>query len=160
MTVHARKQIRDAIKTKLTGLTTTTTHVYNDRTNPLAESELPGLLIGADKDHPSQDTVSSRTIGDQVTGRNREQLHTYAFPIRGEAMSTSALEDLLDTIASEVETALFADPLLGGLAFEMRLMGTETDVNGDGNKPVGKVVMSVEVDYWSVEGAPNTITNT
>ena len=42
---HIRKQIRDAIATAVTGLTTTGSRVHKSRVNDLAASELPLLAI-------------------------------------------------------------------------------------------------------------------
>ena len=42
---HARKSIRDDIKTTLTGLTTTQSNVFQSRVYPIGKAKLPGILI-------------------------------------------------------------------------------------------------------------------
>ena len=45
MADHVRKQIRDAIVTLVTGLTTTGSNVFAGRTYALQDSELPALRV-------------------------------------------------------------------------------------------------------------------
>lgn len=154
---HARKQIRDAVKNLVTGLTTTGTNVFVDRdvaNRPMQTSSLPRLLIGT-----VGDQVDQRSFGDQVTAHNRTMMHTLTLSIYAETAATSAVDDALDLICSEVETALFSDPLLSGMATDMRLVNTDYTLDEGGAERAGMARMDIEVDYWSVEGAPDTITS-
>ena len=58
MVDHIRKQIRDAVKTALTGLTTTGANVFSGRVSPLKESEVPGLLIFLNGDDATEDMLA------------------------------------------------------------------------------------------------------
>jgi len=160
-TKHIRQQIREKVQTTLTGLTTTGANVFMTRNNPLSEDEgeLPGLLIGSDPQTPTIDRVVQRSQGCAAAGIRRANQRTMRLPVRGYHKVVASLENVLDTVAKEVEVAMFADPLLGGVAFELRLMDTTITTDGSGDKPVGMVEMNFEVDYWCVEGAPDVVTN-
>ena len=45
MANHVRQQVREAVSTLLTGLTTTESRVYQSRITPLQANELPALLV-------------------------------------------------------------------------------------------------------------------
>ena len=51
MADHAHKQIRTAIVTALTNLTTTATRVYANRLRPMADADVPGLRIFLDDEN-------------------------------------------------------------------------------------------------------------
>jgi len=78
MANHLRQQIRGAVAAKLSGLTTTSTRVYQSRLHPLADSNLPCLLVNTDSEeiatltlqpHPVMErnlTLAVRCIGKAV----------------------------------------------------------------------------------------------
>ena len=55
---HVRKQIRDAIKTALTGLATTGANCYQSRVFPFESTKLPALLIYTKSETTDFDTIS------------------------------------------------------------------------------------------------------
>ena len=55
---HVRKQIRDAVVTALTGLSTTGSRVYKSRIYPLETGKLPGLAI-----YTKSEEIQNNTIG-------------------------------------------------------------------------------------------------
>ena len=61
-------------------------------------------------------------------------------------------DDTIDTICKEVEEALYADRLINNLAKDSFLISTEINYNGDGDNPLGIVVMTFEIAYHHTEG--------
>lgn len=66
----------------------------------------------------------------------------------------SVIDDDLDTIASEVESAVYGDVTLGGLAKDARITSFSSDFSGDPDKPVGSATITLEIDYVTIEGSP------
>lgn len=148
MANHLRRQIREAIGTAVTGLTTTSTRVFQSRVYPVQTTELPGLLI-----YTRRETSKPETI------HPSRQIERFVFvDVEGVAKATSDLDDTLDLIAKEVETAL-AWPVSGlvSLAKDISLRATEFDFEM-GEKPTGRIRMTYQVEYWNVESAPDVAT--
>jgi len=126
MANHVRRQIRDAVKTLLTGLTTTGSNVYSSRVWPMRSAVMPGLII-----YTAEEESELGSIGtlDRVV----------ALAVEGYVNETSSLDDTLDQICSEVETAMAADVMIGGLAKNSLITQTEIRLDGEGKKTVGVV---------------------
>lgn len=145
MANHVRQQIRERVGTVLTGLTTTGSNVYQSRVYPLSTSNLPGLLI-----YTLSETSEPDTMGVQ---QGVERLLTLA--VEGYAKATGNLDDTLDTICKEVETAIAGDTKLNNLARNAFLTSTEIQLNGDGEQPIGVATMTFEVNYRTINNAPD-----
>ncbi len=143
---HVRKQIRDAVKTVLTGLTTTGTNVFSSRIHPFFSdgAELPGLCL----------YTSTEEVENSEDDLSHIQTRSVLVVVEGYEVATGAIEDTLDTIAAEVETALMADQFLNKLSHGIDLVGTEIEITGEAEKPVGVIVMIYRVYYLTDEGAP------
>ena len=140
---HARQQIRNAIATLVTGLSTTGSNVYASRIYRLQASELPALLVYTESE------TSTRSHMQNALERN------LSVRVEGIAKATADLDDTLDTIAQEVEAALGGQSPAG--VEELVLEGTDMTLNGDAEQPVGSVVMEYLVRYRTTETAPETI---
>ena len=143
---HVRKQIRDRVKALVTGLTTTGSRVYASRIYPLQNDNLPGLCIFTENEE----------IDDEEGKVERLQHRYLNVVVTGHAKVTSGLDDDLDTIAEEVETAVFADRFLNGLAMALDLISIETGFSADAEKPSGEIEIKFRVQYFTAEGAPGT----
>jgi len=139
--VHFRKSIRDKAASLLTGLTTTGANVFSGRVAPLAETELPGLVVvpGAE----------SADFGPEIGGASVER--NLQLIVIAEAIGNDGLFDTLDTIAGEVETALFA-PLtdsLDGLAMVVGPPETQMTVSDreGSSERIGTMRMVFPVRY-------------
>jgi len=141
MVDHVRKQIRDAVVVLVTGLTTTTTNVFPSRVHPIQDSEVPGLLVYT-KDESS---------GPQTMTHPRSIERNLELVIEGVAKSNTALDDTLDTIVKEVETAIAADTTIGGLVKDATLSLIETGLTGDAQNPLGNARMTFAVEYYIKE---------
>lgn len=147
MADHVATQIRDAAVTALTGLTTTGARVFADREYPLQTSNLPGLCI-----YTRNETEEPITF----KGATRRLQRTLELLVVAYAKTIGDLDKTLDTIRKEVETALAADPPLGGLAKELWPQACEKDVDAEGDKPVGVATMVFHVEYHTAQNAPDT----
>jgi len=142
---HVRQQIREAAATLLTGLTTTGIRVSQSRMRPRADALLPALLI-----ETNEEQITPNTIG---TNLQRDLTLT----VRGVAKATSNLDDTLDTIASEVETAIAGGSTFSGLAAQTALQRITVDFDDSTDKPVGVVALDYLVTYFTNAGTPGSV---
>lgn len=144
---HLRKQIRDAVVTALTGLTTTGTRVYKSRVYPLETGKLPGLCI-----YTKSEEISTTTIN-----RPRTQIRTLEVIVEAYVMVNTNFDDTIDTISVEVEEALYTNALLGGLSKELNILSFDADYSGEGEKVVGVGRWTVNVIYTDKENDVETV---
>lgn len=142
---HVRKSIRDDIVTNLTGLTTTGSNVFESRIYPAHVSKLPALFIYVKSESSQPSTMGTRRYERTVT-----------FSVEALVYATSGYDNTLDTIAKEVEVALQADVERSNNATDTRVVGYETDYSDQGDKPIARGVIDIEVDYETLEGDPET----
>jgi len=149
MADHLRKQIRAAIVTACTGLTTTGTRVYAGRATPLPEGSDPALLIDM-----GAESIATSSLG----GASRLQERTLEIVIQGAVKTVqSTYLDTLDAIALEVEQALAGVQTLGGLSkwIQPRAID-EPEIEGGGEKTVAVMAMHFDVLYYTALNAPQT----
>jgi len=142
---HVRQQIREAAATAVTGLTTTGTRVYQNRQHALAESKLPCLLVNTD----GEEIEGLLSNAPDTLDRNLE------LKIRAVAKVSANLDDALDTMAAEVETALGNTTLGNLLKKPLLLQGIEIEME-QGDKPVGIATLKFNANYMTVANAPGT----
>jgi len=132
---HARQQIREACAALVTGLITTGSRVFQSRMRP--QDQLPCLLITT-----NEESIERITLG----GMEERRLSVV---IRGFAKASAELDDTLDTIAAEVETAMedYTDA---------RLERIEVDFLDELEKPVGSISLTYTVIYRIQSGAPTS----
>ena len=133
---HVRTQIRNAVATELTGLTTTGTRVYKGRFYSLQQGKLPALLV-----YTSSESAEVDTMGFPA-GSNR----TLNLVVEGYAMSKTTVEDTLDQIALEVEEAL-AGVTLSGLIRDIEYTGFDLDANADPEQTVAVIRLAFSIEY-------------
>lgn len=138
---HVRKSIRDDIVTTLTGLATTGSNVFRTRLFPLADAKLPGLCIYTRSEQTQYNTV----------GKPRTQMRMLEVVVEAYCKGTSNIDDTIDTIAVEVEEALYTDLTRGGNAKDTKIVAFDADYTGDGEQSVGIGRFTVEVIYVTVE---------
>lgn len=138
---HVRKQIRDAIVTATTGLTTTGSNVFRSRIYPLEQTKLPGLCIFTRSEAVEFDTLTMARSINRVLD----------VMIEAYVSATANYDNTLDQIAVEVEEALAADVTLGGLSKDLQVTAFEADFSGDGEQPVAIGRFTVTVQYRTSE---------
>jgi hypothetical protein len=146
-TYHVRKQLRDAVTTRVTGLTTTGSRVSGYRVNPLEISALPALAVWTPSENASQATVHSPGITDR----------TVEVEVDAIVAGTGDQDDALDAIAAEVETALLGSALsVGGKSVQLLYTGCEISQES-GEKTVGVISMKFSAELFNAAGAPTTL---
>lgn len=145
MANHVRQQLRESVATAVTGLSTTGSRVYQSRVYPLTDSNLPCLLVTSDGDKSEAITVHSPYQQERAT----------TIRIEGVAKAVSNIDDTLDTISKEVETAIAnsSTAIVKGLFYQ----GAQIDYDGSGEQPIGKVTMIFTKDLYTLSNAPDTL---
>lgn len=147
MANHLHKQIRDAVETKCTSLTTTGSRVYANRLQPMAEANLPGLRIYTDEESVAIATIHAPSM----------QERTLTIVVEGCAKAASGLDDTLDQIAKEVETALAGGITVGSATLYPDYTGMSySDEQLD--KPIGVKRMTFSLLYTAMSNAPDVLT--
>lgn len=145
MADHLRKQIRDAAKTTLTGLTTTSTRVFASRARMVAAADLPCLRIFCD-----DESIVLKTMGP-----NRERERRLNLVVEGCCAGNSGYEDTADLITKEVEIALDGNNSLGGLVKWIEPRSITQEFSGEGETVIAVAKMEFEVLYYAAKGAPD-----
>jgi hypothetical protein len=143
---HLRKSIRDAVVTILTGLTTTGARVYPSRLYPYdpAEAGGPGLMV--------------YTVSESSELEGRTLTRELDLVIEVVAQVNDTLDDTLDTIAVEIETAMGTDPRLGFTGpVDSWLKSTQFAFRKDGEKETGGLVMTYGVYYRTTQANPEAL---
>jgi len=145
MANHIRQQIRERVATTLTGLTTTSSNVFQSRVYPLENANLPAIII----------YTKSEDSEPVVIGTNRLMNRELTLAVEAYVKSVSNSDDTIDTITKEVESALAADTTLDGLAKDIYLESTEITYTGEGEKPIGVCTMNFIVEYCTAQSSPD-----
>ncbi len=143
---HVRQQIREQVATTCTGLSTTGSSVFQSRVYPLQDVNLPALLIYTTSEESEADVMGSSLVADRAL----------TVVVEAYVKATTDLDDTVDTICSEVEIALGADRTVNGLAKFIQLTGTEITYNGEGEQPLGTVLLTYAVQYRTAVNNPDT----
>ena len=144
MADHVRKQIRDYIAALLEDLTTTETRVFTNRVRAMKKKDLPGLII-----YTVEEDSDPGAVGGHL---NR----TLDLAVEAYVKTSETIDDDLDTIAAEVETAIASDPTLGGLAQDVLYASSELFLDGEGDKKTGVIRMIFQVGYRTAKTDPTT----
>lgn len=153
MANHVRQQIREAVATTLTGLTTTSTRVFQSRLRPLVDADLPALRIYTDAEE----------VNNEVSiGFPNRQERTLTVRVEAVVKVADNFDDALDTIIKECEAALNASTsayTAGGLARGgITLDRIEIDHDAETDKPVGIARMDFQAVYYTQSNAPDVAT--
>lgn len=143
---HVRNQIRDAIITALTGLSTTGSNVFRSRIYPLESNKMPGLCVFSKSEDVTFDTLT----------RPRSINRVLEIGVEAYVKATSNYDNTLDTIAVEVEEAIASDVTFSGLAKDTQVTSFEADFSGEGEQPVAIGRFTVEVIYRTLENDVET----
>lgn len=143
---HIRKLIRDNIEITLTGLSTTGSNVFASRVYPIQSAKMPGLCI-----YTSSETIEAQTIKPP-----RGLIRSLEVSVEAYVESATA-DDVLDTIAAEIEAAMTTDLTRGGNAKDTRLVSFEADFAGEGERPVVVGRFIFEIVYSTQETDAETV---
>lgn len=142
---HVRQQIREAAATVLTGLATSGARVFQSRLRPLKDTDLPCLLINTDDEEIEAQGITATPM----------QERSLVLSVRAIAKQTATLDDVLDTMLAEIETAL-AGQTFGNRAKGLLLESIAIEMNDELEKPVGIATAHYRVTYYTATGTPGT----
>ena len=140
--MHVRTAIRDQVYALLLPLVSG--RVYKARLYPLAEAELPAILIWCGDEEIEDAGIMSPRQYDR-----RMQLF-----IEIRASVSDDLDATLNAIALDVEKALAPDPQLAGTAFDVALVSLAFQQSGDGKAPIGALRLEYAAIYRVTADAP------
>ena len=143
---HVRQSLRERIASNVTGLTTTGANVFQSRVYTLEPDDLPCLLVYSTSETSERATMAT------TDSLNRD----LTVMVEGYARTASNLDDTLDTISAEVETAVASDPTCNALALDTVLQSTEIEYDSEGDQPIGSVRLSFGVQYQTKTTVPTT----
>ena len=126
---HAKQQIREALVTLLTGLTTTGSRVYKSRVYPSGDDAIPGLNI-LTGNCPQDEEFG--TLGGLEKWDLENIIEARAKPGDG-----TDVDDQLDTIEAEVTAAIRGDPTLGNRVMFCKLLPFEPELTDELERPAG-----------------------
>lgn len=140
MPTHPRQVIRHAVVSQLVGKTGAGSRVYPDRRIPFQRVELPALAVYV----PTESVeIQSRATAPRELDRRAQVV------VEAAVQQAENVDDALDALALQVEDALHADWTLGGVASDLLLTSTETDVVDTGKQLIGVARLEFEVRYYS-----------
>lgn len=133
----------------LTNRTAAGTRVFPSRLAPLRMSQLPALSVYVDDE--SVDTQASASTAPRELARSAQ------VAIECAVSATANVDDALDDLAYEVETAMHADPGLDGTAGDAILLSTALGLTNEGDRPLGVVRLVYQVTYYTFAPEPGTL---
>jgi hypothetical protein len=139
MSDSVRKQIRDALKSALTGLTTSGSRVYTHKVYPSGAASIPGLNILTGDDTLGEDGI--------FTGGVRLRTMSAVVECRAKPAEGVALDDQLDMMIDEVDVALKADRTLGGLCLTLEREKMSDALTPNLERPAGVAFIAVAIQY-------------
>ena len=142
--LHARRQIVIAVTQALTGLATTGANVHAGRAWPVETAATPCLLVYARREQSGSDTM----------GPSRKLRRELTLSVEGLVAESVDSDATLDAIAFEVETALAADPKLGGLCLDLEISATDIAANAEADTRQGRIRLDFTVFYRTAATAP------
>lgn len=146
--MHPRQIIRDAVVATLVGQTAAGAKVKSTRKIPTRKSELPSISVYSEDEKVDR---ASQTTAPRELDRETE------VRIAGWVGFGDDVDDRMDDLALEIETAMHADPYLGGAAGDSFLIETQTTVDPEGDTPMGLIVLTYAVTYYTLAPPAPTI---
>lgn len=147
--MHARAQIRAAVAAAVTGLERTGGNVFTTRLHKLEQQTLPALLV-----YTLSETSERDSLGPSP-GQTR--VLRVAVEIAVQQIATDGLDDILDDIAAEIETAIDGNAGLAALVKDVTLDSTTITMSGEGDQRALGMVLAFSAFYRTREGDPSTL---
>jgi len=149
MADHLHKQIRGALETALTGLTTSGARVYANRIKVMVAANLPGLRISLDSE-----------VAEPLTMHQpQEQDRRLVALVECCAKGTDTLDDTLDLMSKEVEVALASGITVGSATLRPVYAGMDMDLKQE-ELVYGVKSLRFLIDFTAKNNAPDVLTST
>lgn len=149
MAAHVSTQLRNALKSALTGLATTGAHVYADRpeSRSLQAAELPGLLIYTGEEVAALDSLDGGIL-------NRTPRLRVGIRVK----NTGAIDDTLDQIRKEIEIALAGGLTVAGRNLVAQYTGmSEPSLDDTLDQPVIAAELEFLFEFYTLYNAPDAL---
>lgn len=144
MANHVHRQIREGIESRLAGLTTSGARVYANRLQVMEAAHLPGLRIFMDSDETLSRTIHSPALLERQAVAVVECC----------ARASSNLDDTLDLMSQEVETAMASGISVTGQTLPAFYQGMEFEDEQLGQL-VGVKRLRFAVPFETLSNAPD-----
>lgn len=136
--MHPRRLVREAVKAALLNKTVAGTRVFETRVVNYEQVQLPAISV----------YIDTETVADTSKASAPRELERSAqVAIEAVVQASTDVEDAMDAIALEIETAMHADDTLGGTARDSVLVSTESETGPLGSKRIGMIRIVYAVDY-------------
>lgn len=143
--MHERQGIREAVVAALIGTaptyaTAAQARVTKTRMAPSKTAQLPAISVYTSDEavNPPSANTAPRELKRRVT-----------VGIEAWVIASADVDDALDAIALQVETAMDVDSWLGGTVTDSVLLTTEMGLKLDGERPMGCVRLEYAADYFT-----------
>jgi hypothetical protein len=144
---HVLKQLRDAAVARLTGLPSTGARVHSYRVNPLESiTDLPALIVRVLTDSAEPGTIHSPALVERDV-----ELTVFVY-----AAANAGLDDALDAVRLDVDTALGAPLIVAGHSLEAVYTGSEIDLT-EGERACGELQLQYRVTLFHAANAPDVL---
>jgi hypothetical protein len=150
---HRRKSIREAIKKALRDKTLASERVFTNSATVAWQGELPVILIYPKSEAAEEYAVAPRELRRELQVTIECIASGPEEPLVTEGKET--VEDLLDTLAEQVECELSRDDTLGCTADDIILVGTEFEFDASGSQSIGSCRLTYQVTYH--QKVPDTV---
>ena len=138
--MHQRQIIREAVYAALFEKTSVGSKVAKNRQRPYRNRELPAIdIVNVDDDVDPESWNSAP----------KELAHTYVLGILVRVSVTDAVDDVMDSLAKEIEPLMHADPYFDGAAGGRgsMLKGTTFDFDTEGEYDIGLMTLRYDFEY-------------
>lgn len=150
MPTHERKLLRDAIVAQVKGTaptfrTAAGARVVSSRHAPNKTDTLPKISV-----FTADEPVNESSAGTSP----RELKRTVRVEVVGWVVASEDVDDALDALALEIETAMDLDTHLDGYAFDSILEATAFGEKLEGERPLGAVSLTYACTYHTQKRIP------
>ena len=151
--MHARQQIREAVKAAVTGLSITGANVFTTRMHKFEDANLPALAIYTLQEEVYRDTMGPAGV------RRQERMLRVAIEIAVKQVSDTdeALDDIAAEVEGAIETTWQGGAGLWALLRDFTLNSSVITMSTEGDQRALGLVLTYTAIYRTVEGEPETI---
>lgn len=144
---HERKAIRNAVVAALTGATDAGANVFKTRLAPMRVADLPAINVYVDSERRVED--------DAELSEPRKLARICTLAIEAWARVDDDVDDTLEDLAFQIETAMDADRWFGTEVENSVYSSSEFAYQINGDKPMGCVHIEYDMTYRTADRITN-----
>lgn len=138
--MHQRQLIRQTVRKALLDKTDAEDRVHATRVLPYRRQDLTVIAVY---------TLEESVAEDSLTTAPRELERNVTLVIEGWVTPGECVDDKMDSLAEQIETAMHCDPYFGGVVAESILDSTVTEYVVESDRESGLVILTYDVKYYS-----------